>query len=73
MLNNMKNIPEKLQQAGIKWIEVAGRGGTNWASIELARNQLSQEKQLKVKIVISEQQKKEQQQKLQQQKQLKNK
>ena len=37
---------QKLQQAGIKWIEVAGRGGTNWASIELARNQLSQEKSI---------------------------
>ena len=37
---------QKLEQAGIKWIEVAGRGGTNWASIELARNQLPQEKSI---------------------------
>ena len=29
---------KKLMGAGIKWIEVAGRGGTNWASIELDRN-----------------------------------
>ncbi len=38
--SNAKN----LEQAGIKWIEIAGRGGTNWASIELARNQLAQQK-----------------------------
>jgi isopentenyl-diphosphate delta-isomerase len=29
---------KKLFDAGIQWIEVAGSGGTNWASIELARN-----------------------------------
>lgn len=29
---------QKLLDAGIQWIEVAGSGGTNWASIELARN-----------------------------------
>jgi isopentenyl-diphosphate delta-isomerase len=28
----------KLAQAGIQWLELAGRGGTSWASIELARN-----------------------------------
>ena len=37
---------KQLEQAGIKWIEVAGRGGTNWASIEYARNQLDFEKQV---------------------------
>ena len=37
---------KKLEQAGIKWIEVAGRGGTNWASIEYARNQSDFEKQV---------------------------
>ena len=40
------NNAKQLEQAGIKWIEVAGRGGTNWASIELARNQLPQEKSI---------------------------
>jgi isopentenyl-diphosphate delta-isomerase len=40
------NNAKQLEQAGIKWIEVAGRGGTNWASIELARNQLTQEKSI---------------------------
>ncbi len=29
---------QKLMDAGVQWIEVAGRGGTSWASIELARN-----------------------------------
>ncbi|MDE0841390.1 MAG: type 2 isopentenyl-diphosphate Delta-isomerase [Porticoccaceae bacterium] len=29
---------QRLTNAGVQWIEVAGRGGTNWASIELARN-----------------------------------
>lgn len=37
---------QQLEQAGIKWIEVAGRGGTNWASIEYARNQSDFEKQV---------------------------
>ncbi|MBT5387250.1 MAG: type 2 isopentenyl-diphosphate Delta-isomerase [Porticoccaceae bacterium] len=29
---------KKLMDAGIQWVEIAGRGGTSWASIELARN-----------------------------------
>jgi isopentenyl-diphosphate delta-isomerase len=29
---------QRLLNAGVQWIEVAGRGGTSWASIELARN-----------------------------------
>lgn len=37
---------ERLASGGIKWIEVAGRGGTNWASIEMARNQMTQEKKI---------------------------
>ena len=37
---------KQLEQAGIKWIEVAGRGGTNWASIEYARNQSNFEQQV---------------------------
>lgn len=37
---------KQLEQAGIKWIEVAGRGGTNWASIEYARNQSDFEQQV---------------------------
>jgi isopentenyl-diphosphate delta-isomerase len=37
---------KKLADGGINWIEIAGRGGTNWASIELARNQISQEQQI---------------------------
>jgi isopentenyl-diphosphate delta-isomerase len=35
---------KKLYAAGVKWIEVAGRGGTNWASIELARNSTERER-----------------------------
>jgi len=37
---------QKLFTAGIRWIEVAGRGGTNWASIEWARNQSPRERQI---------------------------
>ena len=37
---------KKLADGGINWIEIAGRGGTNWASIELARNQIAEEKQI---------------------------
>ena len=37
---------KKLFDGGIQWIEVAGRGGTNWASIELARNQIAKERQI---------------------------
>ena len=29
---------QKLLDAGVTWIEVAGQGGTSWASIEMARN-----------------------------------
>jgi isopentenyl-diphosphate delta-isomerase len=29
---------KKLMDVGVNWIEVAGRGGTSWASIELERN-----------------------------------
>ena len=29
---------KKLQSEGINWIEVAGKGGTSWARIELSRN-----------------------------------
>jgi|TARA_B110000902_G_C14289725_1_gene580351 isopentenyl-diphosphate delta-isomerase len=36
----------KLTAAGVKWIEVAGRGGTNWASIELARNGSEREREI---------------------------
>jgi isopentenyl-diphosphate delta-isomerase len=42
---------KQLEQAGIKWIEVAGRGGTNWASIEYARNQSDFEKQVAAPFV----------------------
>jgi isopentenyl-diphosphate delta-isomerase len=34
---------QRLLNAGVQWIEVAGRGGTSWASIELARNGSSRE------------------------------
>ena len=37
---------EKLFHGGINWIEIAGRGGTNWASIELARNKISREREI---------------------------
>lgn len=29
---------KRLLEAGVQWVELAGRGGTNWPSIELARN-----------------------------------
>jgi isopentenyl-diphosphate delta-isomerase len=32
--------------AGVQWIEVAGRGGTSWASIELARNGSAREREI---------------------------
>jgi isopentenyl-diphosphate delta-isomerase len=35
---------KKLMQAGIKWVEIAGRGGTSWASIELDRNDSERER-----------------------------
>lgn len=37
---------KKLVDGGIQWVEIAGRGGTNWASIELARNSISKERQI---------------------------
>jgi isopentenyl-diphosphate delta-isomerase len=37
---------QKLMDAGIKYIEIAGRGGTNWASIELARNGSKREREI---------------------------
>ena len=37
---------KKLADAGVQWIEVAGRGGTNWASIELARNNSAREREI---------------------------
>jgi isopentenyl-diphosphate delta-isomerase len=37
---------KKLMEVGIKWIEVAGRGGTSWASIELARNGSAREQEI---------------------------
>jgi isopentenyl-diphosphate delta-isomerase len=37
---------KKLMGAGIRWIEVAGRGGTNWASIELDRNGSEREREV---------------------------
>jgi len=36
----------KLYEAGVSWIEVAGRGGTSWASIEMARNSDPYEQQI---------------------------
>jgi isopentenyl-diphosphate delta-isomerase len=37
---------KKLMDAGVKWIEVAGRGGTSWASIELDRNGCEREREI---------------------------
>ena len=37
---------KKLMDAGVKWIEVAGRGGTSWASIELDRNDSEREREI---------------------------
>ncbi|MFT6301444.1 MAG: isopentenyl-diphosphate delta-isomerase [Granulosicoccus sp.] len=37
---------KKLMDAGVKWIEVAGRGGTSWASIELDRNGSEREQEI---------------------------
>ena len=37
---------KKLMDAGVQWIEVAGRGGTNWASIELDRNSSEREREI---------------------------
>ena len=36
----------QLKQAGIGYIELAGRGGTNWASIEIARNTCEKQQQI---------------------------
>lgn len=36
----------QLVDAGVQWIELAGRGGTSWASIELARNSSSRARQI---------------------------
>jgi isopentenyl-diphosphate Delta-isomerase len=37
---------QRLIDAGVKWIEVAGRGGTSWASIESARIEETREQQI---------------------------
>ena len=37
---------KRLMDAGISWIEVAGRGGTSWASIELDRNDSEREREI---------------------------
>lgn len=37
---------KKLFEAGVSWIEVAGRGGTSWASIEMARISDAYEQQI---------------------------
>ena len=37
---------KRLMDAGVQWIEVAGRGGTSWASIELARNGSAREREI---------------------------
>ncbi|MDB4077495.1 type 2 isopentenyl-diphosphate Delta-isomerase [Porticoccaceae bacterium] len=42
---------QKLVAAGVQWIEVAGRGGTSWASIELARNDSTREQQIAAPFV----------------------
>lgn len=41
----------QLVDAGVQWIEIAGRGGTSWASIELARNSSSREQQIAAPFV----------------------
>jgi isopentenyl-diphosphate delta-isomerase len=40
------NSVKRLMDAGINWIEISGRGGTNWASIELDRNRSEREKEI---------------------------
>ena len=37
---------QRLIDVGVQWIEVAGRGGTNWASIEMARNPSTRDAQI---------------------------
>ena len=37
---------KRLLDAGVSWIEVAGRGGTSWASIELERNKSEREREI---------------------------
>ena len=37
---------QRLIDAGVKWIEIAGRGGTSWASIENARIEQTREQQI---------------------------
>ena len=37
---------QRLIDAGVKWIDIAGRGGTRWASIENARNHQNREQQI---------------------------
>jgi isopentenyl-diphosphate delta-isomerase len=41
----------RLLDAGVQWIEVAGRGGTSWASIELARNGSAREREIAAPFV----------------------
>jgi isopentenyl-diphosphate delta-isomerase len=41
----------QLVDAGVQWIEIAGRGGTSWASIELARNSSIREQQIAAPFV----------------------
>ena len=37
---------QRLIDAGVKWIDIAGRGGTSWPSIENARNHQDREQQI---------------------------
>jgi isopentenyl-diphosphate delta-isomerase len=37
---------QRLIDAGVQWIEIAGRGGTSWASIENARSEQTREQQI---------------------------
>ncbi len=45
------NTARQLVAAGVQWIEIAGRGGTSWASIELARNNSTREQQIAAPFV----------------------
>ena len=42
---------KRLMEAGVSWIEVAGRGGTSWASIELDRNESQREREIAAPFV----------------------